>query len=176
MEQNENRIFYTDPDGHLGDVIPYYEDGEFKLFYLEKGWTSVTTKDQLHFYNNYRTTIRGGTGSIVKVDGVYHLFYCKFPGYPYPRQYACHATSTDYVNWTEHPEHTFGPDGDIYEMSDWRDPHVIWNEDEQCWWMLLAWKARVLFPTPSISPITWTMLSIRWASSTKKESNYAEIP
>jgi len=139
---DENRIFYTDPDGHLGDIIPYYEDGEFKLFYLEKGWTCVSTKDQLHFYNNFRTDIHGGTGSIVKVDNIYHMFYCKFPGFPYPRQYAWHATSTDFVNWTEHPEDTFGPDGDIYEMSDWRDPHVIWNDEEQCWWMLLAAQKR----------------------------------
>lgn len=137
-----NRIFYCSSEGRLGDVIPYYEDGEFKLFFLANGWTNVTTKDHLHFDNEFKTGIRGGTGSVIKVDGVYHMFYCKFPNYPYPRQQAWHATSTDFVNWTEHPEHMFMPDGDIYEMSDWRDPHVIWNEEEQRWWMLLSAQKR----------------------------------
>lgn len=131
-------IFYTSPEGRMGDIIPFYEDGEFKLFFLNNGWCCVSTRDNLHFENEYRTSIHGGTGSIVKVDGLYHLFYCKFPNYPYPRQQVWHATGTDLVHWTEHPEDTFTPDGDIYLMSDWRDPHVIWNEEEQCWWMLLA--------------------------------------
>ena len=82
----ENRIFYMPSEGRMGDVIPYFEDGEFKLFYLNKGWCSISTKDQLHFYNSYNTHIHGGTGSIVKVDGIYHMFYCKFPNYPYPRR------------------------------------------------------------------------------------------
>ena len=138
----ENNIFYCSKSGKVGDVIPYFEEGEFKLFYLDGGWCSVSTKDQLHFYNEYRTAIHGGTGSIVKVNDLYHMFYCKFPNYPYPRQFACHATSSDLVNWEEHPEDSFQPDGEIYEMSDWRDPHVIWNEEEQRWWMLLAAQKR----------------------------------
>ena len=123
-------IFYTSPEGRIGDIIPFYEDGEFKLFFLNNGWCCVSTRDNLHFENEYRTSIHGGTGSIVKVDGLYHLFYCKFPSYPYPRQQVWHATGTDLVHWTEHPEDTFTPDGDIYLMSDWRDPHVIWNEED----------------------------------------------
>ena len=66
------------------------------------------------------------------------MFYCKFPSYPYPRQQVWHATSTDYVNWTEHPEHMFMPDGDIYEMSDWREPlHVRLESDERVQYMEL---------------------------------------
>ena len=140
----DHRIFYTVQQGRLGDVIPYYENGEFRPFYLNTGlgWCNVTTKDRLHFYNAFSTGIYGGTGSVIKVDGLYHMFYCKFSNYPYQRQWVCHATSEDFTSWTEHPEHTFMPDGDIYEMSDWRDPHVVWNEEEQCWWMLLAAQKR----------------------------------
>lgn len=122
----------------MGDIIPYFEDGVFKPFYLGDGWSSVSTRDHLHFYDEYKTDIHGGTGSIVKVDGVYHMFYCKFTFEPYMRQYVCHATSPDLRQWTEHPEETFQPDDVIYEMSDWRDPHVIWNEEDRCWWMILA--------------------------------------
>ncbi len=132
------KLFYHPESGRMGDVIPYYENGVFRPFYLGNGWSNVSTKDHLHFYDEFTTSIRGGTGSVVRVDGVYHLFYCKFSNSPYPRQYACHAVSRDFREWTEIPEDTFQPDDVIYEMSDWRDPHVIWNEEEQCWWMLLA--------------------------------------
>ncbi len=131
-------IFFHPEDGRMGDIIPYYEDGVFRPFFLGNGWCNVSTKDHLHFYDCYSTGIHGGTGSVIKVDGLYHMFYCKFTFEPYMRQYACHATSPDLREWTELPEDTFQPDDVIYEMSDWRDPHVIWNEKEQCWWMLLA--------------------------------------
>ena len=132
------KIFYHPEDGRMGDIIPYYEDGIFKLFYLGFGWSNISTRDQLHFTDPFRTEIRGGTGSVLRVDGEYHMFYCKFTFTPYMRQYVCHAVSGDLKQWKELPEETFQPDGIIYEMSDWRDPHVIWNEEEQCWWMLLA--------------------------------------
>ena len=132
------KLFYHSSDGRMGDIIPFYEDGVFKPFYLGNGWSNVSTKDHLHFFDEYHTDIHGGTGSVLKIDGLYHMFYCKFTFEPYMRQYVCHATSTDLRNWTEYPEETFQPDDVIYEMSDWRDPHVIWNEEEQCWWMLLA--------------------------------------
>lgn len=136
------KLFYCPEDGRLGDVIPFYEDGVFKPFYLGKGWSCVSTRDHLHFYDAYTTSIRGGTGSVLKVDGVYHLYYCTFTFDPCPGQYICHATSPDLKEWTTWPEETFQPDGEIYEMSDWRDPHVLWNEEEQCWWMLIAAQAK----------------------------------
>ena len=132
------KLFYHPESGRMGDIIPYFEDGVFRLFYLGNGWSNVSTTDQLHFADEFSTSIRGGTGSVVKVDGTYHMFYCKFTDSPYPRQYSCHAVSTDFREWTEIPEDTFQPDDVIYEMSDWRDPHVVWNEEERCWWMLIA--------------------------------------
>ena len=30
------QLFYTPDHARVGDVIPYYENGEFKLFYLKK--------------------------------------------------------------------------------------------------------------------------------------------
>ena len=131
-------LFYFPEDGRMGDIIPYYEDGAYKLFYLGFGWSNITTRDQLHFEKPFKTGIRGGTGSVIKVDGKYHMFYCKFTFQPYMRQYVCHAVGDDLEHWTELPEETFMPDDIIYEMTDWRDPHVIWNEEEKCWWMLIA--------------------------------------
>ena len=119
----------------MGDVIPYYENGEFQLFYLKnwnpyfgsdrkKGWHLLTTKDCVHYNPEIATGIVGGTGSVIKADGVYHLYYCIFESNP-QRQYVCHATSTDLKSWTKYPEETFGPDESIYLLTDWRDPHVI---------------------------------------------------
>ena len=75
---SKQEIFYTSPNGAGGDIIPFYDNGEYRLFFLGKGWTCVSTKDHLHFHDEYKTGIYGGTGSVLKVDGVYHMFYCKF--------------------------------------------------------------------------------------------------
>lgn len=65
------------------------------------------------------------------------MFYCTFDDNP-QAQWARHAISDDLIHWEDIPEDKFGPDGVIYRMSDWRDPHVVWNEEEQLWYMLLA--------------------------------------
>ena len=99
------QLFYTPDHARVGDVIPYYENGEFQLFYLKnwnpyfgsdrkKGWHLLTTKDCVHYNPEIATGIVGGTGSVIKADGVYHLYYCIFESNP-QRQYVCHATSTD---------------------------------------------------------------------------------
>ena len=131
-------LFYQPDQGRCGDIIPFWENGLYHLFYLGHGWTRIDTRDQLHFSAPVSTGIRGGTGSVVKSGGLYHLFYCTFTFTPYCRQYVCHAVSEDLETWTPLPEDTFQPDDVIYEMSDWRDPHVVWNEEEGCWWMLIA--------------------------------------
>jgi len=150
-------LFYTPKYAKAGDVIPYYNEDlqQFDNFYLKNwnpdapkdqvvyGWHRLSTKDNLHFTEE-PTGIHGGTGSIVKHNDLYHMFYCTFDQNP-DRQWVRHATSTDLTNWTDIPEEKFGPDGVIYKLSDWRDPFVFWNEEEGKWWMLLA--ARENAPT-----------------------------
>lgn len=139
-------FFYRPEQAWVGDVIPYYEDGEFKLFYLhgwrenhreglDHGWHLLGTTDFVRYDEHGACGIEGGTGHVLKVDGTYHMFYCVFPE---GRQLVCHAVSTDLKHWEKLPEETFGPDGEIYEMADWRDPFVFWNEEEGCYWMLVA--------------------------------------
>ena len=142
------QLFYTPQHARVGDVIPYYEDGKFHLFYLKNwnpyfgsdrkdGWHLLNTKDMVHYGPETAIGILGGTGSVIKADGIYHLYYCVFEQNP-QRQYVCHATSSDLDSWTKHEEETFGPDETIYLPTDWRDPYVFWNEEENCWWMLLC--------------------------------------
>ncbi|MBJ9992388.1 glycoside hydrolase family 32 protein [Paenibacillus sp. S28] len=139
-------FFYRPENAWVGDVIPYYEDGEFKLFYLhgwrdnyregfDHGWYLIGTKDFVNYREDGACKIEGGTGHILKVDDIYHMFYCVFPP---GKQLVCHAISDDLKHWDPIPEDTFTADDRIYEMSDWRDPFVFWNEEEGQYWMLLA--------------------------------------
>ena len=146
-------IFYRPPNAFVGDVIPFFDNGLFKPFYLKiwrdyrgpdriNGWHMLTTSDHLH-YEEQPTGIVGGTGSILKIGEVYHMFYCKFDHHSRPeKQMICHAVSPDLKEWTELPEETFMADGEIYEMSDWRDPFVFWNDEEQQYWMITAAQKR----------------------------------
>lgn len=142
-------LFYTPKNAVVGDVIPFYDGGCFKPFYLKgnrgyfgedrsSGWTMLTTKDHLHFTET-PTGIRGGTGSVLLVDGVYHLFYCTFRQDP-KRETVHHAVSRDLASWETLEADSFTADGELYELTDWRDPFVFWNEEKQEWWMLLAAK------------------------------------
>ncbi|MFE6075096.1 GH32 C-terminal domain-containing protein [Paenibacillus sp. NPDC057886] len=143
-------FFYRPANAWVGDVIPYYEDGEFKLFYLhgwrdnyreglDHGWHLVGTKDFVNYREEGACKIEGGTGHILKVDGIYHMFYCIFPE---GKQLVCHAISRDFKTWEAIPEDSFAADDRIYELSDWRDPFVFWNEEEGQYWMLLAAMAK----------------------------------
>ena len=71
----------------------------------------LSTTDHIH-YTEHDTKIVGGTGSVIKVDGLYHMFYCTFQ--------------------------KFASDDVIYESIHWRDPFVFWSEEENCWWMIFA--------------------------------------
>ena len=140
-------IFHRPENAVLGDVIPFYDEGVFKPFYLrnfrhnrdkdhQDSWVMLATTDHVHF-TEHDTNIVGGTGSVIKVDGVYHMFYCTFRQYP-ERNYINHAISYDLDTWTPIPEDDFRSDDNIYSPTHWRDPFVFWNEEEGCWWMVLA--------------------------------------
>lgn len=143
-------LFYTPEYAKTGDVIPFYDEEtkRFENFYLKnwnpdapkekitRGWHRITTLDN-RTYIETPAHIHGGTGSVLKIDGLYHVFYCTFEHNP-PVQWVRHAVSKDLANWEEIPEDTFKADGEIYRFSDWRDPHVFWNDEEKQWWMLLA--------------------------------------
>ena len=143
-------FFYRPENAWVGDVIPYYEDGEFKLFYLhgwrdnyreglDHGWYLIGTKDFVNYREEGACKIEGGTGHILKVDGIYHMFYCIFPP---GKRLVCHAISRDLKTWEPIPEDTFATDDCIYELSDWRDPFVFWNEEEGQYWMPLSAMAK----------------------------------
>jgi len=145
-----SQLFYIPEKAAVGDVIPFYAHGEFKIFYLNLGrnpwnpgalpeWYLLGTQDFVHYKEYGWSGIRGGTGAILEVDGLYHMFSCVFPE---NRQIICHATSRNLITWEKHPEDDFEADSAIYEPGDWRDPFVFWNSDESEYWMLVAARQR----------------------------------
>jgi beta-fructofuranosidase len=143
-------LFFKPSDGWVGDCIPYHDGKTFRVFYLKTrregepfsdiAWHQVSTDDFLTFRHPRATGIAGGTGSILRAFGQYHMFYCD--NSDPSAQYVCHAVSGDLDFWTPLPEHTFGADDVIYERKNFRDPHVFWNEEAGAYWMLLAARAK----------------------------------
>lgn len=157
-----SEIFYKPKDGWLADVIPFHEDGEFKLLYLKDWrdkeghgegtpWFLLGTKDFVSYKEYGEVLPRGAaseqdlyiyTGCILKVGGLYHIFYTgnnfHYPDQGKPQQAVMHAVSRDMLHFEKRPEEAFFAPADRYEQHDWRDPFVFWNEEAGEYWMLLA--------------------------------------
>lgn len=144
----ETKFFYHTPGARTGDVIPKYIDGTYQLFYLKNwkdksdpafvpGWHRMETVDLLHMSPETPVHVLGGTGDLIFHNGKWHLFACIFPD---GKQFITHYISKDgsLDNWEYQKEDTFGPDGAIYQCSDWRDPRIIYREDLGEYWMFLA--------------------------------------
>lgn len=155
-------IFYKPQDGWLADVIPFYWQGQYHLFYLKDyrnvevfgegtPWFHLTTCDFVSFTDHGEVLPRGTreeqdlyvfTGSVIEHDGQFHIFYTghnpHFEKEDKPVQAVMHAVSDDLFTWCKVPADTFFAPTDRYEPHDWRDPFVFWNEEAGEYWMLLA--------------------------------------
>lgn len=157
------QMFYKPANGWVGDIIPFFKDGEYKLFYIHDfrnnppcdgslPWYLLGTKNFVDF-TEYGEAIPCGnkteqdawvcTGSVIETDGLYHIFYTGMMNVPeHMPQAVMHAVSKDFVNWRKHPEDTFFADTSLYEKFDWRDPFVFYNDEEKCWNMLVTAKCK----------------------------------
>ncbi len=157
----EKHIFFKPSDGWSGDYIPFYWDGKFRLFYLldkhdPRGhldgisWNLVETTDFVHFDPKGVMLPFGSeddqdrcvyTGSVLRAQDKFHIFYTGHNPFlrqkGMPEQKVMHAISDDLHHWTKLPEHTFQAiDG--YEIHDWRDPFVFFDDSDHLYHMLLA--------------------------------------
>jgi beta-fructofuranosidase len=161
-DDSKRDFFYKPVDAWAADFIPLYDNNEFQLFYLldwrdkEKHgegtpWYRISTKDFVNFTEHGEMLPRGTekdqdlyvfTGSAIKVNGQYHIFYTGHNPYlrqqGKPEQGIMHAISDNMVRWKKIPEHTFYAPSDKYEPHDWRDAFVFWNEEKKEYNMLLA--------------------------------------
>ena len=166
-------MYYRAPGKAVcADVIPYYENGEFKLFYLRDyrdisvhgegcPWCLVTTKDLVRYEDHGPVLLRGGeeeqdlyvfTGCCVKAGEEYIIFYTGHNPHlrakGLPEQKILRAVSRDLLHWRKDENFVFAAP-DWLEMHDFRDPFVFFDEERQEYCMLIA--GRVKNGDPSLS-------------------------
>jgi beta-fructofuranosidase len=159
----DREFFYKPKGGRVGDVIPFFSNGQFQIFHLHKAdgirydttWHQVSTNDFVHFTELGEMLGAGGpedqdrsvaTGSVIESGGRYHAFYTGFNTprkADRPEQGVLHAVSDDLVKWRKIPVDTFYAPEAIYERDDWRDPFVFWNEEAKEYWMLVAARLKI---------------------------------
>lgn len=156
---------YHSPSGRAGDAIPYFWKDTYHVFYLKgTGWGHISSKNLKDWIELPDALDKGvdqrgpdgeaiWTGSIVENNGQFYLFYTgKNMQDPKGDQKVMMAVSKDLIHWEKLPQLTFYADGkiywskpvngaiddkQIYHHQAFRDPHVIWNDEEKKWWMLL---------------------------------------
>lgn len=150
--------------GWVGDVMPYYFNDQFQIFFLHDAIDQVkqtskgqhpihrfTTKDLLTFNYEGEAVAYGtadrqdqllGTGSVVKMNSTY---YCYYTGHnsnaawtaTNPREAVMYATSSDLKTWTKKSAFKLtAPVG--YSNTDFRDPSVFYNEEFNEYWMMVS--------------------------------------
>ncbi|MGM9813807.1 MAG: family 43 glycosylhydrolase [Candidatus Enteromonas sp.] len=154
-------MFYRSPENSVcADVIPFYENGEWKLFYLRdyrdiegKGegcpWCLLTTKDLVHYEDHGPVLLRGSeeeqdlyvfTGSVFKKGDTYYIFYTGHNPHlrakGFPEQKILMATSKDLLHWDKVKDFVFEAPS-FLEKHDFRDPFV-YVDDNGDYAMLLA--------------------------------------
>ncbi len=159
-------LHFKPPDGHVGDVIPFYWNGEYHAFYLRRRtgrgmpYAHAVSTDLVH-WRELPIAVEPGppgapdsgdcwTGSVIERNGSFHLFYTGHNDGKagFPQQTTCHATSRDLVVWEKDLRNpVIVADPRWYERDDWRDPFVFWNSDEGCYWALITARLKE-GPTP----------------------------
>lgn len=157
-----HRLYYQPEGFWFGDCMPFGKDNKFYLFHQRDtrkpgpfgepfGWDLAVTSDFVH-YEDLGVAIPRGmddeqdqfifAGSIFAADSKYHAFYTGYNrGYPAlgkASQVLMHAISDDLVHWQKSQmELTFNPQPG-YDLDDWRDPFVLWDEENQDYLLILG--------------------------------------
>ncbi len=172
------------------DVIPFYEDGVFKLFYLndyrdpEKHgegcpWCLLTTKDLVEYDDKGPVLLRGGkdeqdlfvfTGCCVKKGGEYVIFYTGHNPYlraqGKPEQKILRAVSKDMLHWEKDKNFVFEAP-EWLEMHDFRDPFVFYSEEKAKYCMLIAGRLKNGNPVQSkgVTVVAYSDDMLNWQVS-----------
>lgn len=150
-------LMYYRPDEKAvcGDVIPFYKDGTWYLFYLKDfrdiehcgegvPWNLVTTQDLVHYTEHGEMLPRGTkeeqdlyvfTGSCIEANGSYYIFYTGHNHLLPKKERVLLAVSDDLYHWRKCPD--FVLDAPEWAATqDFRDPFVYENPDGKGWCML----------------------------------------
>lgn len=157
-----NKLYYQYPGTWFGDCMPFGYKDKFYLYHQRDdrksgplggplSWSLATTSDFVHYEDCGVAVPRGSdddqdrsvfAGSVFEAEGQFHIFYTGFnDNYPQlgkPSQVLMHAVSEDLRNWTKTQEALQLAPQEGYDPDDWRDPFVMWNEEEQNYLLLLG--------------------------------------
>ena len=152
-----DKMLFPRQNSKVGDPMPFYEDGVLWAYFLDDvrksgdgGFHPVSllkTEDFLNYeeysrvipFDNSKSSIDNalGTGSCIRAkDGKYHFWYTGHnsganTGLPYYEKMQ-HAISDDKIHWTKLNDGFFG------DTNDFRDPHVVYIEELDEYWMLVS--------------------------------------
>lgn len=125
--------FYAPHGVASGDTFPIYVDGRWHVFSMRENFAHSSSEDLIHWKQHPEVSFGGATGSVVKHEGQYYMFYTA------PGQAVSAAVSKDLDAWTPVENNpVVESDGKIYQHGNFRDPYVFYNEEDQCWWLLVG--------------------------------------
>ncbi|WP_072344133.1 glycoside hydrolase family protein [Actinomyces urinae] len=155
-------LYYKPTKAWFGDCMPVFAKGKFYLYHQRDtrnpiplfgepfGWSLVTTTDFVHFEDHGESLKRGGdddqdqyifAGSVFEANG---SFYAMYTGYNHnfvqqnkPSQVLMIAESDDLITWNKTDEKLVPPQPG-YDPDNWRDPFVLWDEENQNYLMILG--------------------------------------
>lgn len=154
-------MYYRPKGAVSADVIPYYENGTYYLFYLRDyrdvknhgegcPWHLVTTTDFVNYTEQGQMLQRGTvadqdlyvfTGSVFKHESTYYIFYTGHNPHlmqkGQPQEKIMLASSPDLLSWTKLPDFEMSAPPHL-EEHDFRDPFVYYDEQTDTFKMLLA--------------------------------------
>ena len=163
VETGAYTTFYKPAIGWFGDPIPFSDNGKFYIFDLQDWrsnfpylhpWHMVSSDDLSSFRfegeiipcgNVDDQDVALGTGGVIKSreDGKYYAFYTGHKWNPQPGkpiQAVLLTTSSDLKNWTKDKSFFLSISGDGYDMNEFRDPHVYFDEESGLYKMIVSAK------------------------------------
>lgn len=156
-----HKLYYQHPGTWFGDCMPLYADGAFQLFHQRDtrrpepfgepfGWALARTTDFVGFEDLGEALEKGDddaqdqfifAGSAFEAYGKYHALFTAYnrdyPAQGRASQVLAHAVSDDLRHWTKLPGQMFPPERG-YDPTDWRDPFVLRDEENDRWVMILG--------------------------------------
>ncbi|BDR59839.1 family 43 glycosylhydrolase [Lactobacillus xylocopicola] len=159
---NNHQIYYQPKNVWVGDIMPYANDGKFYIYHQRDqrvhgpitdpfGWALATTKDFVN-YQDYGESLKRGSdqdwdqfvyaGSVFEANGTIHAFYTgynkEFLQAGKTSQILLHATSNDFIHWKKSINALKLTPQPGYDIRNWRDPSVIWDERKQEYLLILG--------------------------------------
>jgi len=187
--KEDDIMYYRAPGNAVcADVIPYYENGTYYLFYLrdyrdfEKHgegcpWCLLTTTDLVHYVDHGEVLLRGAeneqdlyvfTGSCIKYNGEYYIYYTGHNPHKaaqgVPMEKILLAKSSDLYHWDKVRDFQLAAP-EAYEMHDYRDPFVYYDGEKQKYCMLLVGRVKQDLPENSkgVTLILYSEDMLNWS-------------